>query len=705
MEYTKYTYQELINDAISKKLILPNFQRDYVWKPDAQELLLASFLVNLPIGSFLILEGDGNDFFAKELCFNNIIERTDKQCYYLLDGQQRLSTIKNIFYDHLSIKDWKKNIDPLHFQLQNKWFLSIEGGEEDILGYQKLRFKIPVYDDKTQRTVTKAKLATLEPTDVIDNIKQYKIYKNGSENFYHPDTDLGEGSIYDKQMKLSIKCADKGVLPLFDILTEDKTIIRNTLKYIADSKSQALAIKVGNDISLAEDHLGHLDSEIIKKYQEGRLKEVNIRWESLKEKWVSDILEYFKDLFKSEIMIPTVKSNELARATSVFEFMNKGGTALDTFDIIVAKYADIGQKETLYTILDKGLKKTEYISSSLSEMSDTVSYSPENFGIYSKGSIVKPIKEQFLNLLSIFNAIATKELKGLGLADIKKNEILKLKQVDINRHINNVIKALYRSLAFLQFRCGIDNFNKLSYKLMILPISVILHNDNNWNDNNVLNKLEFWYWASLFSGRYRERQNQRTIDDIKELNKWINFNQDTDILNRMQNIFKETNYSDLDTLLLQNEDGNVPKAIHNGLLQYVLSLQPNDFSKEEKKLRAWEISESKETLQDHHIIPLGSVNELGQSAKNLRDKNKKGHILNSPLNRTFISNTANNCIKAMSIERYIPFLNGSIKHSHCITKLPEKSYHENEEMYKEYLIDRFSTLESQILNELERLKR
>jgi uncharacterized protein with ParB-like and HNH nuclease domain len=40
-------------------LLLPNFQRDFVWdRKEKQKDLLASFVFNIPIGSLLILNGE-----------------------------------------------------------------------------------------------------------------------------------------------------------------------------------------------------------------------------------------------------------------------------------------------------------------------------------------------------------------------------------------------------------------------------------------------------------------------------------------------------------------------------------------------------------------------------------------------------------------------------------------------------------------------
>lgn len=38
---------------------------------------------------------------------------------------------------------------------------------------------------------------------------------------------------------------------------------------------------------------------------------------------------------------------------------------------------------------------------------------------------------------------------------------------------------------------------------MILFIVYVLRNDEFWNDNKVINKIEYWYWSLLFVGFYR----------------------------------------------------------------------------------------------------------------------------------------------------------------------------------------------------------
>lgn len=709
MEFEKYTFKNLITKAESGELVLPNFQRDFVWKPDQQQMLLASFLVNLPIGTFLILEGKAGDFVAKEVCFQREAKAT-KDCLYLLDGQQRLSTIKNIFSNHYfnwsSEKSWLDNHDALYYQLQKIWYLDISNEENyKPLGYDDLRFYITDSKDLEKGI---PKLHKLEPNDVKDIIGHTHIYKTkGKDQYDHPAFYKQFSGELEKKLKLSREFAHRGYIPLFDFLSNDRMIVKNCLKDLARERKKELKIQVRNQQELAVQYLGHLDPNIEQKYREEEDSSIDSIWEMLGEKWVEDVLEYFSDLFKSSLMIPTVASSELPRATSVFEYMNKGGTPLDTFDIMVAKFAEVGDTNTLHDQLKEVLRSYYDIPSSLSESDDEINYSPRNADVFTNkdDAVIKPIKELSLNFLCLITRIREEGLKEKDIIFIKKDEILKLNKIQIELSLDDAFKGLVRAIAFLQFRCGVKSYSDISYALMLLPIGIVLKEDENWNNPFAHRKIEFWYWTSLFSGRYREKQNQRAIQDILQLSNWVTQRGEQggqSIKERQKYIFKESNYSDLKTLMLENEDHTVPKAIHNGILQYVLSLRPNDFSKKEYRLLAWKVAEDGVALNDHHIIPLGSQSTLEKSAKELRKQ--KNSVLNSPLNRTLITKKSNSNISQLSVERYMPVLNESVGWGHLLGRSSFNTALNSKEDYEEFVKGRFEAINQQLNNELDNLK-
>jgi uncharacterized protein with ParB-like and HNH nuclease domain len=73
MKFTSTQFVSLINESEEKKLVLPNFQRAYVWPLEKQKTLVTTLLLDLPIGSFLILNGKSDDFAAREVCFPTAI--------------------------------------------------------------------------------------------------------------------------------------------------------------------------------------------------------------------------------------------------------------------------------------------------------------------------------------------------------------------------------------------------------------------------------------------------------------------------------------------------------------------------------------------------------------------------------------------------------------------------------------------------------
>ena len=55
-------FKELVRDIESKKILLPDFQRDFVWKDEEkQKKIVASVLTKMPIGSILLLTSKADE--------------------------------------------------------------------------------------------------------------------------------------------------------------------------------------------------------------------------------------------------------------------------------------------------------------------------------------------------------------------------------------------------------------------------------------------------------------------------------------------------------------------------------------------------------------------------------------------------------------------------------------------------------------------
>src|SRR5690554_239340 len=133
--------EEIFKLIDSNILVLPNFQREFTWKPDQQRELAASFIIGLPIGDFLFLKGNKDSFAAKKLGFQKGTTNPEGDCSYLLDGQQRISVLKSIFSDLFSDcnnhEDVRQRCNELYTRLRNRWFVKIYiEKEKDIFGYE-----------------------------------------------------------------------------------------------------------------------------------------------------------------------------------------------------------------------------------------------------------------------------------------------------------------------------------------------------------------------------------------------------------------------------------------------------------------------------------------------------------------------------------------------------------------------------------------
>jgi len=113
------------------------------------------------------------------------------------------------------------------------------------------------------------------------------------------------------------------------------------------------------------------------------------------------------------------------------------------------------------------------------------------------------------------------------------------------------------------------------------------------------------------------------------------------------------------------------------------------------------------TIEDHHICPLNSSKSIYESTKALRLDKK--HILNSPLNRTFISKTSNREIGTHEPLHYLSFISAAARFGHCLplpvetvfTKGPQEL---EQDFYKRVLERRFEELKTELQKELTSLK-
>ena len=88
--------RDLLNEIHTGSARLPDFQRDFVWDPNATISLILSIAQNFPAGSILRVL-DGQQSFETR-AFAGAPDLKTKHHVLVLDGQQRLTSLYQAFY-------------------------------------------------------------------------------------------------------------------------------------------------------------------------------------------------------------------------------------------------------------------------------------------------------------------------------------------------------------------------------------------------------------------------------------------------------------------------------------------------------------------------------------------------------------------------------------------------------------------------------
>ncbi len=128
MSYHTQSIRKLLDMMKKQELLLPAFQRKYVWGPDRVESLMDSLMRGYPIGTFLFWEIEGEAFNKGEYTFYQFMNQINEYDRYrnpkaephtdstviwtALDGQQRLTSLYIAFRGSLGVHErnrpWKK---------------------------------------------------------------------------------------------------------------------------------------------------------------------------------------------------------------------------------------------------------------------------------------------------------------------------------------------------------------------------------------------------------------------------------------------------------------------------------------------------------------------------------------------------------------------------------------------------------------------
>lgn len=95
-EIFNHTLPDLLTDIHQGKARLPDFQRSFVWEPDAIAELISSMMQSFPAGSILRVKNSADTFSHRAV--EGAPDLSIKPVFLILDGQQRLTSLYQAFY-------------------------------------------------------------------------------------------------------------------------------------------------------------------------------------------------------------------------------------------------------------------------------------------------------------------------------------------------------------------------------------------------------------------------------------------------------------------------------------------------------------------------------------------------------------------------------------------------------------------------------
>ena len=716
-------FNGIIKDIEQGKVLLPDFQRDFKWKDAKKQIgIIASVFARLPIGSILLLNSSNTkEYVANEIGCKHTVDwsqgkYSENSVSFLLDGQQRLTVLTNVFSDVIfrNWQDWQK--DPLSSSLKKRFFLKIPRWDtetkNDIFGVKTLDYTVFMSDTPSFLS------DDVEPLIHYEEITKTEFNKEKNEPPYHPFASETKDTL--RQYCLSHN--DYYYLPLYLMYSNDSRHL-NTYTRIMNSISKDMAEAIKNYYSnldgdetewdtFAMELFGE-DSQEYLSYKAGESFDeiIDLRAATWKDKFKEYLDKCISVMYLSEIVMDDA---EKARAINVYERLNEGGVALSTFDLIIAKASSDKRSQGSFKtrFIDSVKQKAEYPEGILPDCIATIYKNSNPYGnenaamkmgaIDSDDDVISAYSDTFLTVLSLF---CNKDVHNFNkcLAYTKKKAILDLSAEDINDNLKLVCTSIDRALFFLQTRCGVRKISEINYKNMITVLAVIFLNEQYFNDKKVNDILESWYWSSIFSGAYDSDQNTKMEADIKNLLQYINARKNGDsskpawLDDQIKKVFEKEDFSDYETLAMEKtQAGHYPKdVIKVSLCQYMLSQSyPLLLEDSDERISVF----SKKSLEAHHIVPLASnlSEKMSAKEKELSMREKKDSKYNSPINYVLIDAVENGNISDLPANTYLHNVTVSAKTALKIDYLdPDK--------IDDFLKYRFEGIKGMLINELNNL--
>ncbi len=676
LEKTTNTNLKKIAEMIQRgDLLLPDFQRGFVWREETAKSLIASVLTKMPIGSILLLEAKTTDYGCR------ILGRKDepdlgeeREVYVLLDGQQRLTVLSNVF-SNLLYHDYRGGKSPdcdyskiISTELMSRYFLKIPSVER--LNEENDRFRLRDLDFSPENP--ESDIPDFLTGDILPFIECCR-FDRKTEEAYAPHAETLTG------LKRFCIREDCYLIPLYLLLGDgsSETRLKAILNGIVEAVVEHRLENEYDRFDSAEERERLIRTQIEDDYREEILAAGDMQREILRKKWVDMGETHWADRMKQYLLSCVnkldlhqiiVDSSDRSRAIDIYENLNMRGSALSTFELILAKAAKKKNPDgkNLHDVIVAFVHTPgDYDRTILPECQQKIfedfireraDYSAsEAMGCFDakKNWLSKKYTDVFLNVLCLVSNFPDYEVSDITVRYIKRPKILELGENAIWDNYERACTGIDRAYFFLQARCGIRKLGEINYDLMVVLLGYVLAWDGFYHDRNVIQLLDTWYWTAVFSGRYDKDQNENLIADLINIRRTIADRKDTAWLSEMKTkVFAMPGFSDENTLLMHATQ--LPKKVlRQKICQFYLAKTYMDLRTDEV---LGPFSESADMLEEHHIVPIGSLMRTYKNMEKAENKNERDNpksIFNSPLNFALITKKSNTEISNQNIDYYI----------------------------------------------------
>jgi hypothetical protein len=347
------------------------------------------------------------------------------------------------------------------------------------------------------------------------------------------------------------------------------------------------------------------------------------------------------------ISLPTTMG--LPEVIDIFEQINTRGKTLNVFDLLIAKLSPYTSLKTLWR------------------------ESVRNFDNIKNYKSMEKLPIYILQSISLYYH-KTNSCKNEDILKIYENifESSELSFEDVWEEFSTYVDLAIRRLENPRDGFGVKDKRSLPYAPTI-PILASLLKDIEGRPNKAEcnNKLDIWYWSSVFGDAFSGAVDSQLTADFSDMRKWFEKNETPRIVERVRREYKTT-------VNLRNVQ-STSNAMFRGILSLVALKGGYDFDTN----RSFENARSNDR---HHIFPKAPF---------------KNPQVNTILNQTWLSKETNQkIIRAKAPSKYIQeFIDD--KYNGDILKFKEvlKTHFINEEAYNSMMNDNFK----EFINEREKV--